>query len=136
MRKWTDEEVEELERTHDPDWDSVEWFPPSLDRGAVVAVRLGSTDFQRIARCAEERGEKITDFFRSAAIERAERLEVMTGADSGAGPPANGQLPESIQEIDRELVRIRAEIAQEQRRFRAREKALELERIETLEQQR
>ena len=75
MPKWTDEELAELEDPDTWDWDSTAARGPSPDPGATVAVSVSSPDFQRIARSAEARGERLSEFFVRAALERVDRLE-------------------------------------------------------------
>jgi hypothetical protein len=74
MSKWTDEELAKLEDPDTWDWDTEIPTDPSPNPGARVAVDIDSPDFQRIARCAEEQGEKLSAFFLTAALERVDRL--------------------------------------------------------------
>ncbi len=84
MNRWTEEQLEELERTADPDWDSAVQYPASPDHGAVVSVLIGHRDFQTIAHCADERGETLTQFMLAAALERAGKRtdDCPSGSDS------------------------------------------------------
>jgi hypothetical protein len=69
----TDDELDALERDDAWDWDSAETHPPVQVRRTNVYVSFSYDEFQRIGSAAERIRERVTDFIRDAALERAAR---------------------------------------------------------------
>lgn len=69
-----DEYLEELKELQDPDnwdWDSAQEMPPVKNPRASVRVAFDLRDFELVADGAEQAGLKLTEFIRTAALEKA-----------------------------------------------------------------
>ena len=65
------EPLEELENAENWDFDSAETRPPVKAARAVVSVPFSRQDYEKVALCAEQTGERISEFIREGALQRA-----------------------------------------------------------------
>lgn len=65
-----DRELVELKNEETWDFDQATVHPPSKTARAVVPVAFGPGDFERVAAYARERGMKLSDFIRQAALDQ------------------------------------------------------------------
>ena len=63
-------ELIELENEETWDFDQATVHPPSKTARAVVPVAFGRGDFERVAAYARDRGMKLSEFIRQAALDR------------------------------------------------------------------
>jgi len=63
---------QDLENPDNWNLDSAEIKPPVRNRRAIVSVALPSDDFQLISKCAQALGMKLSEFLRTAAIEKCQ----------------------------------------------------------------
>ena len=70
-KRWTDEELRQLEDPDQWDWEHAVWVTPSEKPGAAVLVRFNHEEFELINEGAERLQQKLTEFVREAALDRA-----------------------------------------------------------------
>lgn len=63
-------ELDELEDEETWDFDQAVVHPPSKTARAVIPVAFGPGEFERVAAYARERGMKLSDFIREAALDK------------------------------------------------------------------
>ena len=69
-----DQDVNSLE--HEDNWDFTRAERRSGNRRVrtILSVAFSREDFDRVSACAEQSNEKVSEFVRTAALERAQRL--------------------------------------------------------------
>lgn len=65
------DEMEDLEKPDNWDFDNAVEHPPVKGRRAVVSVAFPRDDFQLVSGTAEQLGMKTSEFIRKAAVEKA-----------------------------------------------------------------
>jgi len=77
-------------------------LPPGKKGGGLVfSMRIGGKDLDEIAKAAYANGGNVSEFFRSAALEKARGLNA--AASSELSPEALAKARELVQELEKQL---------------------------------
>ena len=97
------------------DFESGERRPGTARGRAVVSVAFPREDFERVAKCAEQTGKRLSEFIREAAVEKATsqrasfHVSSATGLGitvfTGRGLPSTGSRSSQVRGERRDAVR-------------------------------